>query len=206
MAERPVIVGLTGSIGMGKTETAKMFAMLGIPVFDADEAVHSLYEPGGAAVAAVAAAFPGAVKDGRVDRRAMVARLMGDPQAFARLEAIVHPLVERLEADFIAAAAAKGAKLAVIDIPMLYESGGEKRMDAVVVASASPEVQRARVLSRPGMTEERFRHLLSRQMPDAEKRLRADFVVDTGLSIEHAFDQVRWIVHELLHPGTEADA
>jgi dephospho-CoA kinase len=198
VAERPLIVGLTGSIGMGKTETAKMFAALGIPVFDADAAVHALYEPGGAAVAPVSEAFPGAVKGGRVDRSAMVARVMNDPEAFARLEAVVHPLVAQQEAAFIGEAAAKGAPLAVLDIPMLYETRGETRMDAVVVVSAPEEIQRARVLARPGMTAERLDHILSRQMSDAEKRKRADFVVDTGCGFESACEQVKRIVQELL--------
>ncbi len=198
MAERPTLVGLTGSIGMGKTETAKMFAALGIPVFDADAAVHALYEPGGAAVAVVGEAFPGTVKDGRVDRQAMVARVMNDPAAFARLEAIVHPLVAMEEKNFIDEAWAKDAPLVILDIPMLYETGGEARMDAVVVVSAPAEVQRARVLARPGMTAQRLDHILSRQMSDAEKRRRAHFVVDTGRGFDHAFEQAKRIVQELL--------
>ena len=197
MAERLLVIGLTGSIGMGKTETAKMFASLGFPVFDADAAVHALYERGGAAVVPVGQAFPGAVNDGRIDRQAMVAAVMNDPAAFALLEAIVHPLVEREENAFIAAAAAKGAEFAVLDIPMLYESGREQRMDVVVVVSAPEEIQRARVLSRPGMTEERLTLILKRQLPDAEKRARADFVVDTGQGLDHAFEQVKRIVQEL---------
>jgi dephospho-CoA kinase len=198
VAERPTLIGLTGSIGMGKTETAKMFASLGIPVFDADAAVHALYREGGAGVAAVGEAFPDTVKNGRVDRKAMVARVMNDPAAFARLEAIVHPLVALEEKVFIDAAWAKSAPLAVFDIPMLYETGGQARMDAVVVVSAPAEVQRARVLARPGMTAERLDHILKRQMPDAEKRKQADFVVDTSEGFERAFEQVKRIVQELL--------
>jgi dephospho-CoA kinase len=198
VAERPLLIGLTGSIGMGKTETAKMFASLGIPVFDADAAVHALYEPGGVAVATVGEAFPGTVKDGRVDRQAMVAHVMNDPAAFARLETIVHPLVAQQEKVFIDEAWAKGVPLVILDIPMLYETGGEARMDAVVVVSVPVEVQRTRVLARPGMTAERLDHILSRQISDAEKRKRAHFVVDTGGGLDRAFEQVKRIVQELL--------
>lgn len=195
MVDRPLLVGLTGSIGMGKSETAKMFARLGVPVYDADAAVHALYEAGGAAVTPIGEAFPGSIKDGRVDRSALVARVVGDTAALARLEAIVHPLVGAMQRDFIASAA--GAELVVLDIPLLLETGAEARMDAVVVVTAPEEIQRQRVMAREGMTEEKLALILARQMPDAEKRARAHYVVDTGLGFDHAFDQVRKIVEEL---------
>jgi dephospho-CoA kinase len=197
MPERPLLVGLTGSIGMGKSETARMFAQLGLPVYDADVAVHSLYEPGGTAVLPVSDAFPGCVRDGLVDRVALAARVTGDRAALARLEAIVHPLVAVKQQEFIDRATAAGADLVVLEIPLLLEIGGEARMDAVVVVSAPEDVQRRRVLSRDGMTETRLRHILSRQMPDAEKRARADYVVDTGAGFDRTFEQVRKIVTEL---------
>jgi len=182
---------------MGKSATAKMFARLGVPVYDADAAVHALYQPGGAAVAAVAAAFPDCVRDGRVDRTALGARVMADEAAFARLEAIVHPLAARARQAFVDAVRAQGAPLAVFDVPLLFESGWDRAMDGVLVVSAPEEVQRARALGREGMTEERFARILTRQMPDAEKRARADFVVDTGRGLDDAFAQVRRIVEEL---------
>lgn len=195
MADRPLLVGLTGSIGMGKSETSRMFASLGIPVYDADAAVHALYEKGGAAVAPIEAVFPGCVRDGQVDRPALAARVMNDPAALARLEAIVHPLAWERQRAFVADAA--GHDLVVLDIPLLFETRSESRMDAVVVVSASPEVQRQRVMSRAGMTEEKFAAILSRQMPDAEKRARAHYVVDTGSGVEHASAEVLKIVEEL---------
>ena len=197
MADRPLLIGLTGSIGMGKSETAKMFVRLGVPVYDADAAVHALYDAGGAAVAPIAEAFPGSVKDGRVDRAGLTARVVGDAAALARLEAIVHPLVRATEQAFIDRAAAGGTDLVVLNIPLLFETRGETRMDAVMVVSAPEEIQRRRVLAREGMTEEKLAFILSRQMPDAEKRARADYVVDTGAGLDHAFDQVRKIVEEL---------
>lgn len=196
MAERPLLIGLTGSLGMGKTETAKMFASLGIPVYDADAAVHSLYAPCGEAVEPIAAAFPGVVKDGAVDRTALSAALAHDPGGFARLEAIVHPLVAKKQREFIAAHL--DAALIVFDIPLLFETGGDRRMDVVVVVSAPPEVQRARALARPGMTEEKLGAILARQMPDFEKCTLADYVVDTGEGLAHAREQVRKIVDELI--------
>jgi len=198
MPSRPLLIGLTGSLGMGKTETAKMFASLGVPVYDADAAVHALYDRGGAAVEAVAAAFPDCVKDGRVDRAALGLRVLGDEAALTRLEAIVHPLANRQQARFVTDAAAVGAELAVFDVPLLYETGGDARMDAVVVVTAPPEIQRARALARPGMTREKLEQILKRQMPDAQKRARADYVVETGAGFEHAMTQVRTIVDELL--------
>jgi len=196
-AERPYLVGLTGSIGMGKSETAKLFAKLGVPVYDADAAVHALYQRGGAAVAKIAEAFPGSVKDGRVDRGELARQVGADAGAFAKLEAIVHPLAAEVECAFIDRAQAEGVGLVVLDIPLLFETGAAARMDAVVVVSAPPDLQRARALSRPGMTPERLDGILARQMPDAEKRAQADFVVETDKGLDHAFDQVRKIVAEL---------
>jgi dephospho-CoA kinase len=196
-AERPYLVGLTGSIGMGKSETAKMFAKLGLLVYDADAAVHALYEPGGAAVAKIAEAFPGTVKDGRVERGTLARQLSTDRSAFARLEAIVHPLTADAQRAFIENASAKRVELVVLDIPLLFETGGNERMDAVVVVSAAEDVQRARVLSREGMTGDLFEGILARQVPDAEKRAKADFVVETDKGLDHAFDQVKKIVAAL---------
>ncbi|HYM17592.1 MAG TPA: dephospho-CoA kinase [Micropepsaceae bacterium] len=194
---RPFTVGLTGSIGMGKTETLKLFQQLGFPVYDADAAVHALYEKGGAAVAPIARSFPQAVLGGRVDRVKLTKLVAGDEAAFQRLEAIVHPLVREIENAFLERAAESGAEIAVLDIPLLYETGGEKRMDAVVVVSAPPEVQRARVLKRPGMTLKKLEALRARQIPDAEKRAKADFVIETGQGIEHASKQVERIAAAL---------
>jgi dephospho-CoA kinase len=196
-SERPYLVGLTGSIGMGKSETAKMFAGLGLPVFDADAAVHALYEQGGPAVARIAAAFPGSVKSGRVDHGELARQVGTDASAFAALEAIVHPLVAEAEHAFVEKAKARGVELVVLDIPLLFETGGQARMDAVVVVSAPQEVQRARALAREGMTQERLDGILARQMPDAEKRAQADFVVETDKGLDHAFTQVKKIVAEL---------
>lgn len=200
MADRntgPFLVGLTGSIGMGKSETARMFARLGIPAYDADAAVHALYAPGGGAVAPIGEAFPGTVANGAVDRAALAARVTGDPAAFKRLEAIVHPLVAALQRDFLDKAGSSGEPLVVLDIPLLFETGGENRVDAVVVVSAPAEVQRARVLARPGMTEEKFAAILARQVPDAEKRAKADFVIETGKGLDHAFAQVKEVAAAL---------
>lgn len=189
------VLGLTGSIGMGKSTTAGLFRALGVPVHDADAAVHALYR--GAAAPLVEAAFPGTVREGVVDRRALGARVLGDPAALARLEAIVHPLVRAEEEAFLARAAAAGARLAVLDIPLLLESGGERRCDAVAVVTAPPDVQRARVLARPGMSEEALAAILARQVPDAEKRKKAHFLVDTGRGVPAAARQVRDIVRAL---------
>jgi dephospho-CoA kinase len=186
------ILGLTGSLGMGKSTTARFFAEEGVPVHDADAVVHRLYE--GEAAAAIEAAFPGAAAAGKVDRNKLAARVLGDPAALKRLEAIVHPLVRSAEQRLLAEARARGEKIAVLDIPLLFETGGEKRVDAVVVVSAPPEVQHARVLERPGMTMEKLEAILARQMPDAEKRRRADFIVDTSQGFEAARAQVRAIL------------
>jgi len=197
MVERPLLIGLTGSIGMGKSETAKLFARLGIPVYDSDAAVHRLYEPGGAAVDKIAEAFPGSVTGGRVDRAALSKQLAADKTAFKTLEAIVHPLVAEENRKFLAQAIADGAEMVVQDIPLLFETGGHVRMDAVVVVSAPAGLQRKRVLERPGMTEDKLDQILSRQLPDAEKRAKAHFVVETDKGLEHAFEQVKSIVAAL---------
>lgn len=186
------IIGLTGSIGMGKSVTARLFAEAGVPVHDADAAVHRLYE--GAAVAPIAAAFPDAVVDGKVDRTRLGPLVMNDAAALARLEAIVHPLVRREEEAFLARAAADGVAVAVLDIPLLFETGADRRVDFVVVVSAPAAVQRARVLRRPGMTEEKFAAILAKQLPDAEKRRRADFIVDSSGGFDSARTQVRAIL------------
>lgn len=196
-----IILGLTGSIGMGKSTTGRMFADEGALVWDADAAVHRLYARGGAAVGPLGEAFPDVVVDGAVDRVRLAEALGRDEDAFRRLEAIVHPLVAQDRAQDLAAARAEGVRLAVLDIPLLFETGGEAFVDAVVVVTADPEVQAARVLGRPGMTRERFEAILARQTPDAEKRRRADFVVDTGHGLEAARDQVREIVGTVLDPA-----
>ncbi len=185
------VIGLTGSIAMGKTTTARLFAEEGVPVHDADAAVHKLYE--GAAAPAIEAAFPGVTRDGKVDRVALGQRVVRDPQALQRLEQIVHPLVREAGARFLKEAEASGAPVVVLDIPLLFETGGEARVDATVVVSAPEDMQRARVLER-GVSLERLEALLGRQMPDAEKRRRADFVVDSGQGIEHARAQVRQVL------------
>ena len=196
-----IVIGLTGSIGMGKSTVAKMFAEEGAPSFDSDAAVHRLYAPGGAALAPVEAAFPGIVSGGGVDRAALSARVVGDPEAMRRLEAIVHPLVRQEQAKFVAAQRERGADYVVLDIPLLLESGRAPDVDVVVVVSAPPKVQRARVLARLGMTEEKFERLLALQMPDAEKRARADFVIDTGADIEATRAQVRVVLDALGERG-----
>ena len=187
-----VILGLTGSIGMGKSTTAGFFAEAGAPVHDADAAVHRLYA--GAAASAIEAAFPGTTAGGKVDRARLGAQVLKDPAALKRLEAIVHPLVRRDEERFLQAAEGAGTTVAVLNIPLLFETGGETRCDAVVVVSAPPEMQRARVMERPGMTEEKFASLLAKQVPDAEKRGRADFVVDTSKDLDSTRAQVRAIL------------
>lgn len=196
-----IILGLTGSIGMGKSTTGRMFADEGALLWDADAAVHRLYARGGAAVEPLGQAFPGVVVDGAVDRARLAEALGRDETAFRRLEAIVHPLVAQDRAQDLAAARAEGVRLAVLDIPLLFETGGEAFVDAVVVVTADPEVQAARVLARPGMTPERFEAILTRQMPDAEKRRRADFLVDTGRGLDAAREQVAQIVGTVLDPA-----
>ena len=196
-----LVLGLTGSIGMGKSTTGAMFQAQGVPVYDSDAAVHALYATGGAAVAPVDAAFPGVVFDGAIDRAKLSARVVGDPEALAKLEAIVHPLVGGHRIGFFEQAQAEGHEIVVLDIPLLFETGGEKKVDKVVVVSAPADVQRARVLARPEMTPEKFEAILARQTPDAEKRARADFVIETGEGLEHARDQVRDLLTLLRTPG-----
>ena len=186
------VLGLTGSLGMGKSTTARFFAEEGVPVHDADAAVHELYA--GEAVPLIEAAFPGTTGDGKVDRDKLGRRVLGDEAAIRKLEAIVHPLVRKAEERFLAAAERSGAKVAILDIPLLFESGGDERCDAVVVVSAPPDEQRRRAFERPGMNEEKFRAILANQMPDAEKRARADFIVDSGQGFEAARAQVRDIL------------
>lgn len=199
-----IVLGLTGSIGMGKSTAAKMFADEGVPVHDSDEAVHRLYA--GKAAPLVEAAFPGTVVDGSVDRTLLAAKVLGDPQAMKRLEAIIHPLV-RADADaFVARHRAASAPLVVLDIPLLFETGGENRVDRIAVVSAPGEIQRERVLARPGMSEEKLASILARQVPDAEKRRQADFVIDTGGSFEATRSAVQQIVAELAGDKTGTKA
>lgn len=186
---RPFVLGLTGSIGMGKSATAAMFRARGVPVHDADACVHALYVPGGAAAAAIGGVFPGTLSpDGAVDRTALHKAVLGDAERLRRLESLVHPLVGRARDDFLAAHAA--APLVVLDVPLLFETGGEAGCDAVAVVTAPAEVQRARVLARPGMTEEAFAQILAKQMADAEKRRRADFLIETDRGFPQAEAQV----------------
>jgi dephospho-CoA kinase len=192
-----IVVGLTGSIGMGKSTVARMFEEEGAPVFDSDAEVHALYQRGGAAVAPVEAAFPGVVVDGAVDRALLSARVVGDAEAIGRLERIVHPLVGEAQAGFLQLHRDAAAPIVVMDVPLLFESGREGAFDKTVVVSAPADVQRARVLARPGMTEAKFEAILARQMPDAEKRARADFVIDTGASLAETREQVRAVLDTL---------
>ena len=198
-------VGVTGSIGMGKSTTTAMFRQAGCPVYDADAEVHRLYSPGGAAVAPVEAAFPGVTVDGAIDRARLSQYVLGDPQALKRLNAIVWPLVGAARADFIRQAESAGAPFAIFDIPLLYETGGEKSVDVVVVVSAPADVQRKRVLARPGMTEQKFAAILAAQTPDDEKRARADFVVDAGAGLDSARTQVTGIIAALRARAKQAN-
>ncbi len=190
-----LVLGLTGSLGMGKSTAAAMFARAGIPVFDADHTVHMLYARGGAAVATVEAAFPGMTVDGAIDRVRLGRRVVGDSVAFAQLEAIVHPLVREAEDVFRARAAREGYRIALLDMPLFFEIHADSRVDAVVVVSTTPEHQRQRVLARPGMSEQRFEALIARQMPDAEKRVRAHFIIDTGGALGDTERQVGELLH-----------
>jgi dephospho-CoA kinase len=190
-------LGLTGSIGMGKSTTADLFRAEGAPVIDADGIVHDLYR--GEAVEPLSAAFPGCVVDGVVDRQRLSAVLAKEPERFRELEAIVHPLVWKKEKALVDAFEESGERLVLLDIPLLFENKGEARVDKVVVVTCDPAIQRQRVLARPGMTEEKFTLILSRQMPDGEKRQRADFIIDTGLGLEHARQDVKRILAALGH-------
>lgn len=190
-----IIIGLTGSIGMGKTTTAKLFEEAGVPVADSDAIVHALYA--GKAAPLIEAAFPGTVINGVVDRAKLSTRVIGKPDAMKRLEAIIHPEVRQAQDEFIAKARAAGARLAILDIPLLFETHGESRVDKTIVVTAPAEIQRGRVLARPGMTREKFEAILARQLPDAEKRARADYIIDTSMGMEAARDHVRAIIAEL---------
>jgi dephospho-CoA kinase len=192
-----IVVGLTGSIGMGKSNAAHVLRRLGVPVHDADGAVHTLMGPGGRAVRKVAEAFPEALTGNRIDRKVLGDLVFGNTPALRRLEAIIHPLVHQSSRAFLAAAARRRARIAVLDIPLLYESGGDRIVDVVIVVSAPRQIQRQRVMARPGMTEEKFHAILARQVPDVEKRRRADFVVFTGGHRGETFRQLKQIVGDL---------
>ncbi|HWA22640.1 MAG TPA: dephospho-CoA kinase [Caulobacterales bacterium] len=189
-----IILGLTGSIGMGKSTTAAMLREEGIPVYDSDAAVHELYAKGGKAVEPVGAAFPGAVRDGAIDRALLGKLALGDNAALKKLESIVHPLVRETQAAFVRKHHAAGAPAVVLDIPLLFESRADQIVDAVIVVTAPPAVQRRRLLARPGMTEEKLAHILARQIPDAEKREKADFLINTEFGLEDARNQVRAVL------------
>lgn len=195
VGEGPFVLGLTGSIGMGKSAVAAMFQGLGVPVFDADAAVHTLQGPGGALVAEIEAAFPGTTGPDGVNRQKLGGAVFGDPEALRRLERIVHPAVAAMRAQFLSDH--RAAPLVVFDIPLLFEKGGDPAIDAVAVVSASPEAQRARVLARPGMTEAKFAQILSLQVPDADKCARADFIIDTGTSLAQTRHAVQALAHSL---------
>jgi dephospho-CoA kinase len=201
-----ITIGLTGSIGMGKSTTAAMFAAEGVPVYDADAQVHRLQGKGGAAVSAIDAAFPGVVKDGAVDRGALGTRVFGDTEALQRLNAIIYPLLGDGRARFFEQAEADREPMVVLDIPLLFETGGESRVDVVVVVTAPEAVQRERVLARPGYDAARLDAILARQLPDHEKRARAHFVIDTGQGLDAARDQVRAVIAALRAPDGVAGA
>jgi dephospho-CoA kinase len=192
---QPFILCLTGSLGMGKSRTASFFAEEGVPVHDSDAVVHALYESEAAPL--IEQAFPGSTTGGKVDRSKLAAMVVGDAAALARLEAIVHPLVSRVREKFLADAQASGAPVVVIDVPLLFETGGERGCDAVVVVSAPADIQKRRAFERPGMTEEKFAALVAKQMPDAEKRRRANFIVDSSQSFDHGRAQVRDILRKV---------
>jgi len=189
-----IVLGLTGSIGMGKSTTATLFAEAGVPVYDADATVHMLYE--GGAVPAIEAAFPGTTANGKVDRNKLSARVVHDPAAIKRLEQIVHPMLGASRQKFLDDAERSGAPVAVVDVPLLFETGGEKRVDAVVVVTTTPELQHQRILARDNMTSEKLGAILARQLPDAEKRRRADFVVDTSDGLDAVRLRIRDILNE----------
>lgn len=191
------IIGLTGSIGMGKSATAKLFIEEGVPVFDSDACVHELYAPGGAAVAPIAEAFPGSVVDGAVDRARLSAALREDPSGFERLEKIVHPLVSQAREQFSQDAARSGSDLVVYDVPLLFETGGDQLVDAIVVVHAPDKIRRARVLERPGMDVDKLDAIIARQMPDTEKLARADYAIETSRGLEDAREQVRSVIRAI---------
>lgn len=195
-----ILVGLTGSIGMGKSTVAQMFTDAGVPSYNADDAVHAMYRKGGAAVGPVGEAFPDVIVDGAVDRDRLSKAVLNNAEALKTLEAIVHPLVGLMQMQFLQNARDAGAALVILDIPLLFEKGGEKRVDATVVVSAPADVQRARVLARPGMTTEKFESILAKQTPDAEKRARADFVIETGGTLDDTRAQVKAVLDALREP------
>lgn len=194
-----IVLGLTGSVGMGKSTTANMFAAEGVPVFDADAAVHALYAADAAPL--IEREFPGSTAKGTVDREKLSAQVVGKPEALSRLEKLIHPLVGKLRTKFMENAKDTGAKAVILDIPLLFETGDPSKFHAVIVVSAPAEVQRTRVLARPGMTAEKFEAILKRQTPDSEKRARADFVIDTGNGLDEARRQVREVLAQVLNPG-----
>ena len=195
------LLGLTGSIGMGKSTTASLFAAAGAPVYDADSAVHALYASGGGAAAVLEPVFPGVIRDGAVDREALAAQVSADPEALKRLEALVHPMLAEGRAKFIQRALRGGQDVVVLDVPLLFETGGDRFMHAVAVVSAPQAVQRERVLARPGMTEAKLDAILTRQMPDEEKRARADFIIDTSHGLEAARRQVAEVLSTIRTSG-----
>ena len=199
---QPLVIGLTGGIGMGKSTVAAMFRDRGVPVHDADASVHRLYAPGGAAVGLVGEAFPGTVREGAVDRAMLGAAVVGNAEAMRRLEGIVHPLVRAEEDAFLARAEADGEPIALLDIPLLFETGGDGRVDRVIVVSAPEEIRRERVLARPGMTEEKLHVIVAKQTPDREKRLRAHHVIDTGTALEETRAAVDRLVDALRGAAT----
>jgi len=192
-----LLIGLTGSIGMGKSETAKMFAAEGVPVYDADAEVHKLYQPGGAAVDLLEEAFPGVVQNGAVDRALLSKQVIGKPDALKKLESIVHPLVGQANRAFLEKSAKEGAEMVLLDIPLLFETGGRERVDVIVVVSAPYELQHQRVLARPDMTEEKFQEIFAKQVSDADKRAGADYIVESDKGLDHARAQVREIIADL---------
>jgi dephospho-CoA kinase len=192
-----IVAGLTGSIAMGKSETSRMFAARGIPVFDSDAAVHSLYEEGGGAVSAIGAIAPSAIVDQRVDRRQLAALVQAQPSLLAEVERAVHPMVQEMQRQFLAGAEAAGSDIALLDIPLLFETGREKDVDVVIVVSAGAQAQRERALKRPGMTEEKLDFIISKQLPDQQKRARADYVIDTSVSLVETARDVDRVIAEL---------
>ena len=198
-----IILGLTGSIGMGKSATSEMFREKGVPVYDADASVHALYAKGGAAVPVLEEAFPGVVVDGAVDRMKLREAVIGNSEALKHLEGLVHPLTAQAQISFLEDAKNNDAPFIVLDVPLLYETGGDARCDYVAVVSASADIQRARVLARDGMTENVFEDILSRQVPDAEKRARADFIISTGFGFDFAREQVQAISNLMVRMAEE---
>lgn len=196
-----ITIGLTGSIAMGKSETARMFRQAGVPVFDADEVVHALYAKGGAGVAPVTAEFPAANVDDAIDRSKLAQIVLKDRESLKKLESIVHPLVQREREKFLENATSENQPLIILDIPLLFETGAEDQVDKIVVVSAPADIQRARALARPGMTEEKFESILAKQLPDAQKRERADFIVDSSQGLDYARRQVEDIIESLTPPG-----